>query len=289
VSITTNPKEGGSSEDTLAAISQALEEIARAAPQPALPSEAIFEGEDAPQRSDRHTLAAILDRLRPDGLPSWSLIGGLLAVVCIGIIVLVWPSPDGRAAKPIVPPSVDAAKASAGLQQPSIQVQTTPQRASLAEASAPPELTQSVQTIVRELANLTQGVEQLKTRQAQMARDNAELAGNLKETQEQMARHNAELGADLKAAQEEMTRDNLSMAAQLKASQEQIAAMGEQLKATQEQLNRLAAPRPRPPKLASPFPQQPNVTLTPKPAPKQQPPQAGRLPNNSSQSQPKQP
>jgi hypothetical protein len=134
---------------------------------------------------------------------------------------------------------------------------------------------------------LARGVEQLKSSQAQLARDNAELAGRINQTQEQMARRDAELVADVKAAEEQMTRDNLNMATQLNASQEQMAGIGEQRKATQEQLNRLAAPKPpRPPKLASPSPQQSNVTLTAKAAPKPQSPQAGRLPNNSSQSQP---
>jgi hypothetical protein len=45
------------------------------------------------------------------------------------------------------------------------------------------------QTIARELANLEQGIEQLKTSQAQLARGNADLADRLKETQEHMARH----------------------------------------------------------------------------------------------------
>jgi hypothetical protein len=77
------------------------------------------------------------------------------------------------------------------------------------------------------------------------------------------------------------------MAAQLKASQEQITGIGEQLKATQ---NRFAAPKQlRRPKLASPLPQQPNVTRKPKAAPKPQSPQAGRLPQNSTQSEPEQP
>ena len=292
MSITTNPQEGKSSEDTLAAISQALEEIARETKQNAPPNEAVFESEDAAGQPQEPQMLDAFAGGRPHrgALPSWRFIGGLLALACIGIIVFAWPSPGGRAVKPTIPSSADAAKTDAGLQQPSIQVQTTPQSAGLAGASAPPELTQSVQTIARELANLTQGVEQLKTNQAQLARDNAEVAGHLKETQEQVARHDAELVSDLKAGQEGMTRETLSMAAQLKASQEQIAGIGEQLKATQEQLNRLAAPKPpRPPKFASPSPQQPNLTLTPKPAPKPQSPLAGRLPNNSSQSQPKQP
>jgi len=226
---------------------------------------------------------------RPGALPLWSLVVGL-AVGFIGIIVFAWPSPDARAPKPTISSSVSAAKTDTGLQQPSIQAQTAPQRAGPAGASTSPELTQWGQTIARELANLTQGVEQLKTSQAQLARDNAELTGHLKETQEEMVRHDAELAKDLRAAQEEMTRDNLSFAAQLKASQEQISGIGEQLKPTQEQLNRLAVPKQlRPAKLATPSPPQPNATATPKPAPKPPSPQAGRLPKNSTQSQPEQP
>jgi hypothetical protein len=153
-----------------------------------------------------------------------------------------WPPPDGRAVKPTTPSSIDAAKTDTGLQQPSSRAQTTPQRAGPAAASAP-ELTQRLQTITHELSNLSQGIEQLKSSQAQLARDNAELAGHLKETQEELVRHDAELAKDLRAAREEMTRDNLSFAAQLKASQEQISGISEQLKATQEELNRLAVPK----------------------------------------------
>jgi len=290
VSMTTNPREGKSSDAVLAELTQALEEIGRGAPPLVRPNEEIFEQEDAAGQSKRQMLAAILGRLpRPGALPLWSLVVGL-AVGFIGIIVFAWPSPDARAPKPTISSSVSAAKTDTGLQQPSIQAQTAPQRAGPAGASTSPELTQWGQTIARELANLTQGVEQLKTSQAQLARDNAELTGHLKETQEEMVRHDAELAKDLRAAQEEMTRDNLSLAAQLKASQEQISGIGEQLKPTQEQLNRLAVPKqPRPAKLASPSPPQPNATATPKPAPKPPSPQAGRLPQNSTQSQPQQP
>jgi uncharacterized membrane-anchored protein YhcB (DUF1043 family) len=288
VSMTTNPREGKSSDAVLAELTQALEEIGRGAPPLVRPNEEIFEQEDAAGQSKRQMLAAILGRLpRPGALPLWSLVVGL-AVGFIGIIVFAWP--DARAPKPTISSSVSAAKTDTGLQQPSIQAQTAPQRAGPAGASTSPELTQWGQTIARELANLTQGVEQLKTSQAQLARDNAELAGHLKETQEEMVRHDAELAKDLRAAQEEMTRDNLSLAAQLKASQEQISGIGEQLKPTQEQLNRLAVPKQlRPAKLATPSPPQPNATATPKPAPKPPSPQAGRLPKNSTQSQPEQP
>jgi uncharacterized membrane-anchored protein YhcB (DUF1043 family) len=280
VSMTTNPREGKSRDAVFAELTQTLE-IAREAPPLVRPNEEIFEQEDAAGQSKRQMPAAILGRLSwPGALPLWSLVVGM-AVGFIGIIVFAWP--DARAPKPTISSSVSAAKTDTGLQQPSIQAQTAPQRAGPAGASTSPELTQWGQTIARELANLTQGVEQLKTSQAQLARDNAELAGHLKETQEEMVRHDAELAKDLRAAQEEMTRDNLSLAAQLKVSQEQISGISEQLKATQ------APKQPRPAKLASPSPPQPNATATPRPAPKPPSWQAGRLPQNSTQSQPQQP
>jgi hypothetical protein len=288
VSMTTNPREGKSSDAVLAELTQALEEIGRRAPPLVRPNEEIFEQTG---QSERQMPATILGgRLSwPGALPLWSVVG-LLAAACIGIIAFAWPSPSDRAGKPIPPTSTDAAKTDAGLQQPSFQTQTTPQRAGPAAAPSAPELTQRLQTIVREFANLEQGIEQLKTSQAQLARDYAELTSQLKETRDQMARRDAEFAAELKAAQEETTRDNLSLAAQLKVSQEQISGISEQLKTTQEQLNRLAAPKqPRPPKIASPAPPQPNATGTPKPAPKPKPSPQGRLPTNPTQPEPKQP
>jgi chromosome segregation ATPase len=86
-----------------------------------------------------------------------------------------------------------------------------------------PDLAQSIQMITRELANMEQGIDQLKTGQAQMVRDNAELAEHLKATQE-MARNN-----------------NADLAEQLKASHEQMANIAEQLKQNQEQIARLVA------------------------------------------------
>jgi uncharacterized phage infection (PIP) family protein YhgE len=114
------------------------------------------------------------------------------------------------------------------------------------------DLSPQIQMIVRELANLQQGIEQLKTGQAQIARDNAELAGHLKAAEE-IARHNAGLAEDLKAAQTQMARDNINLANQLKASQEQMAGIAEQLKESQEQVARLvdSKQKQRPRTLAS--------------------------------------
>jgi hypothetical protein len=274
----------------LAEFTQALGQIARATPELARPNEEVFKQKTG-QPSERPMRAAILGRLSlPGALISWSLTG-LLTVVCIGVIVLARPFSDGRAVKPITPSSVDAARADPGVQQPLIEAQTAAQGAGPTAAPNAPELTQWGQTIAREFANLEQATEQLKTRLAQLARDNADLADRLKETQEQMARHDAALAEHLKASQDEMVRNNLNTTEQLKASQDQIASIGEQLlKVRQEQKNRLGAPKQplRPPKLASPSSPQPNAAPRPKPkpAPKSQSPQAGLLPKNSSQSQP---
>src|SRR5450755_1415507 len=170
----------------------------------------------------------------------WSLMG-LLAVACIGVVAFAWPSPHRQAApEPISTSSVSiekkelpaapsnagvAAKTDAGLPQRSSQAQTTLQRAApVAPSAAPmaPDLAQSIQTITRELANVEQGIDQLKTGQAQMVRDNAELAEHLKATQE-------------------MARNNADLAEQFKASHEQMANIAEQLKQSQEQITRLAA------------------------------------------------
>jgi hypothetical protein len=170
----------------------------------------------------------------------WSLIG-LLA--CIGVAALAWPSPHGQAApEPMSTSSVSiekkeppaqpapsnagvAAKTDAGLPQRSSQAQTTLQRAApVAPTAAPmaPDLAQSIQMITRELANVEQGIDQLKTGQAQVVRDNSELAAHLKATQE-------------------MVRNNADLADQLKASHEQMANIAEQLKQSQEQTARLIA------------------------------------------------
>ena len=65
--------------------------------------------------------------------------------------------------------------------------QPAPQDA--AAAPIPPELTQLLlPTMARDLANVQQGIEQLKTSQEQMVRENARTAEQLKASQEQMAR-----------------------------------------------------------------------------------------------------
>ena len=205
------------------------------------------------------------------GLALWSLMG-LLTVACIGVAAFASRSNRGqRAPDPIstssvsnekremparpVPNKADVtAETDAGTPHPS-RAQTTLQHvAQGAPAVAPiaPDLAQQIQMIARELANVEQGIDQLKRGQAQMVRDNAELTEHLNAAQE-MARHNANLAEDLKAAEAQMARDNLNFAEQLKASQEQMAKIAEQLKESQEQVARLLASeqKPRPKTLAS--------------------------------------
>ena len=82
------------------------------------------------------------------------------------------------------PPAVQVAAADVSQLPPSAQ--PAPQDA--AAASIPPELTQLLQTMARDLANVQQGIEQLKTSQEELVRENARTAEQLKASQEQMAR-----------------------------------------------------------------------------------------------------
>jgi uncharacterized membrane protein YccC len=68
------------------------------------------------------------------------------------------------------------------------QAQTAPQDAAPAAPAAPPDQTQLLQTIARDLANLERTIEQLKASQQQMASDNSKAIGELKATQEEMKR-----------------------------------------------------------------------------------------------------
>ena len=277
MSIPATPQQSHSHDVALAAIAQAHRQIGHADEQFVQGDETAFKLEKE-KKAMRHPSNEQPRSAEPGRgssrrrLVLRSLIG-LLAVACIGVAAFAWPSPHGKAApEPISTSSVSikkkelpaqpapsnadvAAKTDAGLPQPSSQAQTTLQRAApVAPTAAPmaPDLAQSIQMITRELANVEQGIDQLKTGQAQIVRDNAELAEHLKAMQE-MARHNAALAEDLKVAQAQMARDNVNFAEQLKATQEQMANIAEQLKESQEQIARLVASgqKQRPRTLAS--------------------------------------
>jgi len=86
------------------------------------------------------------------------------------------------------PSTVQVAAATPGLPQPTASAQTAPQEFAPTAAPISPELTQLLQTMARDLANVQQGIEQLKTSQEELARENARIAEQLKASQEQMAR-----------------------------------------------------------------------------------------------------
>jgi hypothetical protein len=84
------------------------------------------------------------------------------------------------------PPAVQVAVVDGVLTQLPPPAEPAPQDTTA--APIPPELTQLLQTMARDLANVQQGIEQLKTSQEEMVRENARTAEQLKASQEQMAR-----------------------------------------------------------------------------------------------------
>jgi hypothetical protein len=107
-------------------------------------------------------------------------------------------------------------------------------------ATMAPEMERQIQIMAHELANVEQGIEELKAAQAQMASGNAELVNQQKATQELTLR-TAELIKDLKAAEAQMARDNGKLSEQLKETQDRMANMAELIKGGQEQLARRVA------------------------------------------------
>ena len=83
-------------------------------------------------------------------------------------------------------PVVQVAAADAAISQLSPPAQTAPQDA--APVPIPPEVTQLLQTMARDLASVQQEIGQLKASQEELARENARTAEQLKASQEQMAR-----------------------------------------------------------------------------------------------------
>jgi hypothetical protein len=69
---------------------------------------------------------------------------------------------------------------------PTPSAQTAPQELGPTAAPLSPELAQRLQTMASDLANAEHEIEQLKTSQEQMARDNAKSGEQLKATREQM-------------------------------------------------------------------------------------------------------
>jgi hypothetical protein len=94
------------------------------------------------------------------------------------------PPPD----EPGLPAQLSPRITEANAAQIAVPPQSSPQDAAPAPVPVPPELTQLLQSMARDIAALGQGIEELKTKQEQMARDNASAVEQLKAGQDQMAR-----------------------------------------------------------------------------------------------------
>ena len=266
-----NPKQTDPHDVALAALKQAYEQF-EDTQLPRVDEQASKLEQDAARHpSDQQKHLAVLGRR--------GLIGLLLAA-CVGAVAIAWQS-NGDAAKQMIarwapqldlnsspapespvpaqpsPPAVQADAAKATPPQPASPAQTAPE---------PPGQAQLLlQSTRRDLAAAEQDIEQLRAGIEQ-----------LKTSQEQMVRDNAAVVEQLKASQEQMARDNAAVAEQLKASQEQVARLI--AKASEQNLRpKTAAPRP-----------QPIATPTRKPVPKPSSPQARAQPLAPMQGRPEQ-
>jgi septal ring factor EnvC (AmiA/AmiB activator) len=106
---------------------------------------------------------------------------------------------------------------------PTPSAQAVPQEVAPTVSPLASQLTGMLQMMARDLANVEQGIEQLKTSQEQMARDNAKAIEQLKSSQEQITRDQAKAIEQIKTSQEQVARDNARAAEQLKVSQEKMA------------------------------------------------------------------
>jgi hypothetical protein len=276
VSVVANQDQDRSRDAALIALAQARNQIAVGDQYLAQANEeALPRQEDAKAApSNPVPLAVTARRSSTRGsLPTWSLIG-LIALVPLGATVFAWlsvhsqidsvristSSASKKLAKSVLSEGA-VEESDAGPRRTSPQAQTTgPRAAPTVSTAVPPvtDLAQSMAAMAHQLAEAERVIDMLRTRQAQMVRENAELDEHLKATQE-MARHNAdvvqaqmahdvaELAEQLRASQGQVT----SIAAQLGTSQEQMAKIAAQLKTSQEQIARLAEHKQRLKPLAS--------------------------------------
>jgi hypothetical protein len=199
-------------DDALAAraderLAHAYEQIARADEQLARLNEQM-----ARMEQDAVPHPSVIPLRRPSrGRPALRGLVGLFAAACIVGAAFVSQSSYGEAARPIIaqwasPYITSFSRLALATSQPAAQpgssirlaaaeatpLQATPQAATGSQdttaALAPPELTQLLQGIARDLATVQQGVEELKANQERMASDNAKAVEQAKASQEQMTR-----------------------------------------------------------------------------------------------------
>jgi hypothetical protein len=126
---------------------------------------------------------------------------GLLLAACIGVAAMAWQSSYGHAAKLMIaqwapqfvpisslplkktglppqpsPSTIQLAAAEPSSSRAAPQAPTAPQNAAQVATPVSPELARLLQTMRSDLATVLQGIEQIKTSQQQLARDNAKVA-----------------------------------------------------------------------------------------------------------------
>jgi exonuclease VII small subunit len=279
-----------STDQAIAAIAQALEELAPAQRRPALPADQVAQQQPACQTpvSPDPTMQS---RYFGSGriIPRLAVLA--LVLVGAGAVDLWWSSFDNRAVKTkllslaelvsgflapekthletaevAVHASSTVGANKAGETPQPIQTQIVPQRPDRTNA-IPPELAQPMQALEQRLKGLEQGIEQIKTMQAKLARANAELADQISETQDKVARRTDELAANLKAAEEKTSLRDRNIDGQLRAGQETMASIGAQLRASQQEMDRLATSRQQRVERSASA-QATNAATRPRPAPK---------------------
>jgi hypothetical protein len=159
---------------------------------------------------------AAVNDVRGGGLARPMVRGAVGFLLVVGIVggAIVWQSSYGHAARRIIAqwtpslistsapaaekseaaaepnsqPAAQTAVADATTQPTTAAAQAAPQDAAPASASLPPEQSQLLQTMARDLADAQQKIAELRTSQEQLARDNATTAEQLKAAQQQIAR-----------------------------------------------------------------------------------------------------
>lgn len=233
MSSTTDPK-AIEPNDVLAAraderLMHAYDEIARADEQLARLNEQLSKLEQ-----DAAYQPSVVVSRRPSDRPALRGIIGLLLALCVFVGAFVSQSSYGEGARlivarwapqlistsslpmetpglPVQPSSIaQVAAATPVPAQPTPAAQTAAQDIAPAPAPISPELAQLLQTMARDLANVGQGIEQLKTNQEQAARDNANAIEQLRAGQEQLTRLVAKASEQDKASeQKKVSEQNL--------------------------------------------------------------------------------
>jgi hypothetical protein len=191
-------------------LAHAYEQIARADEQLAHVTEQLSRLE---QEAARQPPAAVLAQRASHGRPVLRGLVAALLAACVFAAAFVSQSSYGEAARQIVAewapqlvsttslwrekpeaaaqPSRSTAQIAAAEPAPAQAIasaQGAPQNTASAAAAISSELTQLLQTMARDLANMEQGIEQLKANQERIASDTARAVGELKTSQEQLTR-----------------------------------------------------------------------------------------------------